>query len=484
MPRERCLKQAFQDSLEDIKERMKEKRTKKMAKVATVNKALCTKVKILNNSSVAVKSYQANNKALALALEAEKSKTRQAQDLILHLKRDHQRLMFEIFMLRRKLILQQGKDSSESKLASLKDIIAKVAQNLLETANLLGPAHALCSNDDVSGKIHSCWSDVSQGENHITEKESELGINLSKNVSIRRRPSNLNICIEEFLPLEDSSLKSGHCAPEPEIPVPTEECVPSSRTEGELETTNAISPSKEDILPLANVCEVICSTPKPIPKQMPNNKSKDESRPGRERVRKGRADGSVIAHLKKPWENSKPRARSKSRERCGSKQTLTKEKMNSSLNSGDAYDFVCEESVHVTPFRQNKQDEGQKDNCSDKSVSEEELDDSHCREAPPTPRFGLSDVTNLSASTDTKKCLKRIVCEDERKSGTPIRKRRCTGTVNYAEPKISAKLRRGDPFTDTEFLNSPIFKQKDSKRKSLKRQTLSRYNEAFVGCGR
>ncbi|PIO36535.1 hypothetical protein AB205_0108580, partial [Aquarana catesbeiana] len=113
MAKERCLKKSFQDSLEDIKERMKEKRTKKLAKVTAVGKALSSKVKIIGSNSITVKSYQSNNHALALALEAEKFKTRQAQDLVLHLKREQQRLMFEIFLLRRKLNLQQGSTQSE-----------------------------------------------------------------------------------------------------------------------------------------------------------------------------------------------------------------------------------------------------------------------------------------------------------------------------------------------------------------------------------
>lgn len=45
------------------------------------------------------------------------------------------------------------------------------------------------------------------------------------------------------------------------------------------------------------------------------------------------------------------------------------------------------------------------------------------------------------------------------------------------------KLRRGDPFTDVYFLNSPIFKQKkDPKRCSIRKRSLSKYNEKFVGC--
>ncbi|XP_075068430.1 shugoshin 1 [Mixophyes fleayi] len=675
MAKERCLKKTFQDSLEDIKERMKEKRTRKLAKVATVKKALSTKVKIVGNSSASVKSFQDNNQALAQALEAEKAKCRQAQDLILHLKREHQRLMFEIFILRRKLGMQQANSSSESKLASLREIITRVTHNLLETANLLGPAHALCSSDynsstppaveerhasptgtadslgpprdhvlsarrNVSRVLESGSVSVERNteedifetsENMMAANRLSKGLkcssnqprsvvenpnveakhekNLLKNVSIRRHPSRLNICIEgspKFYPLEQSRHSTpGSCVPEQENLVPMEE---ESNNYVIMDVFPDPSPSKEEFLPSTKT-----STPEPKPKQA-LNKNTNQHRAGREKVRKSRVDGAGTAQLKKPWEKSKPRTRSKSRERSASKPTVSKEKMNISLNSGDAYDFVSEESIHVMPFRPSKldSDPGEdhhsgdpvEDN-SDESSSNEELNDSlympskakaknrddeqsvvslplrprskrtkavqpqlpekaenkkgeqskqdiargkkntrsalkgkaendvgtkfsaateteekkenpllpkyegakqsievlalqdtliHSTDrniddpkgAPQTQRISLSDVTNFSAvsgSTGTKKRSFPLSNENERKmSGSSVRKRRCTVTVNYAEPKLSQKLRRGDPFTDTEFLSSPIFKNGDQKRKSFNRKSLGRYNEAFVGC--
>ncbi|XP_075127482.1 shugoshin 1 [Leptodactylus fuscus] len=674
MAKERCVKKSFQDSLEDIKERMKEKRTKKLAKVATVNKALSTKVKIINNSSTTVKSFQANNKALALALEAEKSKSRQAQDLILHLKREHQRLMYEIFILRRKLNMQQGSSSSEAKLSSLKEIIAKVTHNLLETANLLGPAHALCSSDGSltsspasmemkctnppvaapelltqtcepatntqknfgrvlertsvpgrkkqdetekvkSGQRLSKARTSSSGQSRADLEEPEMEVerdnSFLKNVSIRRRASSLNVCIEESPMMksleEEQNLNSKCDISEEEIIVPAEECLRTSGSEDVIDMYADQSPSREEFIPFTNHSRISSSTPEPKPKQSQSVKGKTESHTGRERVRKGRADGQV--QLKKPWEKSKPRARSKSRERGAGKPMASKDKMNSSLNSGDAYDFVCEESVHVTPFRQTKpgcdheENEGpENDKSSSSSSSDEELNDSlyvpgkakaksrnveqnkpslplrprskrnkdlqqqcaektenkseqpkqdvtkgkkntrssykgsmetktkpnaanettegskemvslpKCIKAKENPnlsiddcaaqdalihstdrniyeyegtsanqRISLSDVTNLSGSTESKKHSFPF-SDDRKRSIGCMRKRRCTVTVNYAEPSLSKKLRRGDPFTDTEFLLSPIFKNGEPKRKSLNRKSLARYNEAFVGC--
>ncbi|XP_018424754.1 PREDICTED: shugoshin 1 [Nanorana parkeri] len=667
MAKERCLKKTFKDSLEDIKERMKEKRTKQLAKVAAVNKAFSTKVKIISNNSTSVTSFQANNKALALALEAEKFKTRQAQDIILHLKGEQQRSMFEIFLLRRKLSIQQGSRQSEAKLASLKEIIAKVTHNLLETANLLGPAHALCSPDDptsapsavercsgpglassslakshvsasdagrnVSRALDSCTKAEARNPKDVASENSDHGPAVKrssrgqsgkksssiqprtddefsdtetanevkfKNVSLRRRASSLAVCKEE-------SFMNNSMIPEPEPIAPVDDGLNTCSNGEEIDSCWDQSPSKDEINPFSTLNKISSSTPEAKPKQMP--KGKPESRPGREKARKSRAEGGGTVQLKKPWEKPKPRARSKSRERGASKSGASKDKINTSLNSGDAYDFVFEESIHVTPFRQSKQSQDQEEkeepeeenlHKSSSTSEEEKSDDSlylpsreksrnqsnekttaslplrprskrsklqqtaekkenrssdrfqqdvgnakknrrvrtngqvenlqtrfnetaepedrnkensllkcaytdvnveqsidfHAEQenlpfpadknepegAFPAQRISLSDVTNLSlcsGSKETKKHSFPFYDDDRKRSGTCMRKRRCTVTVNYAEPNLSKKLRRGDPFTDTEFLSSPIFKY----RKSLSRKSLTRYNEAFVGCG-
>ncbi|CAM5089893.1 unnamed protein product [Natator depressus] len=74
-------------------------------------------------------------------------------------------------------------------------------------------------------------------------------------------------------------------------------------------------------------------------------------------------------------------------------------------------------------------------------------------------RKALQNQTNTSLYSHASLPKLRNILEEN--STTPGRRRRAT--VCYKEPKISSKLRRGDQFTDMEFLNSPVFKVKNKR---------------------
>ncbi|KFZ60079.1 Shugoshin-like 1, partial [Antrostomus carolinensis] len=81
---------------------------------------------------------------------------------------------------------------------------------------------------------------------------------------------------------------------------------------------------------------------------------------------------------------------------------------------------------------------------------------------PLTPCLGrkaLQDLTNTSMCSQSS--LHQSPKTLEENSAAPSRRGRAT--ICYKEPRLNCKLRRGDPFTDTQFLNSPVCKVKNKR---------------------
>ncbi|KAM8979385.1 shugoshin 1 isoform X1 [Sarcophilus harrisii] len=593
MSKEKCLKRSIQDSLEDIKERMKEKRNKRLAQIGKPKPILTAKCKILTNPSTQLKSYQENNRALALALENERSKVRDAHDTILHLKKECQYLNLQLFVVRRQLT-KQAEDSSQAKLSTLRGIICKVTQKLLETADLLTPAQALCStalnqrictsetkecyNEDISSDSAVNYSPQLPrsvpvldadlpGKNESFQIEGEsspvcqdtLGLNietsspneeekppnsvLPRSVSVRRcsvRKTHTDICHLETLDhLEIDNMAKEFCKLDS---LESEENPVNNLVTDKLDQNicqwnkNQINLSPALLEPDV-LTETECVVMEPEVKQT-EIKSKNTQRGKREQ--KGKSGG---------MQKSKCASKGRKSKSVGNK-ALSKEKVDESIDSSDAYNFNFEERVHITPFRQKKviDDCEQEEisiqsemNSSESSISERDsgelyvpfkqkskymqnldsflspvqmrprskrvlleqkkcmaetnpessvrADTSHCISSPSETQqsfhLSLKDVTNIHQTSGAKSRKHSMpFSKSEESSALPLRKRRCTLSVNYKEPALATKLRRGDPFTDVCFLNSPIFKQKkDSKqRRSSKKHSLSKYDEAFVGC--
>ncbi|KAJ6666517.1 hypothetical protein lerEdw1_020240 [Lerista edwardsae] len=589
MARERCLKKSFKDSLEDIKERMKEKRNQKWSKLSKTSQVLSAKSKIGDNSSMHLKSLQANNQGLALALEEERRKMREAQDIILHLKKEYQHLRFQMFVLQRKLELQQEKQCAETKFVALKRIILKAVQHLLEATNLLNAEHNVCTIDPVN------WQSNSHETRNISSDGDDRQDFLPKSVSTRRRcfktqtERGISDCSHSEIPKQIKDCQQDRTRPETDFEY--EELGNEQPEERYLGQENKCDENTNHTLEQSEMWIESHATAVD-PKQVDFNRVGDSQTQDKKRQKR-----------KLEARKNSSRIQSK-REKSQSKRSYSKETADKPACSHDTYNFIYEESVHVTPFRQNKENENSMNDkecvenieilSSDSFTSQEDSDDSlympytkksksrkslNCRsdvspvhtrprlkkitleqcerntegknrntkksekfmdihestkecsaheawknngsnpikkvdaivpclavtvmdktkeqsrssfsehsnfekdepsEALQTSRLQLGDITNLSLSSSTKRTISLPCISTDAKNTS---RRRCTASVSYKEPSLSGKLRRGDPFTDTGFLNSPIFKgRKSSNRKSVTKKSLSRYNEVFIGC--
>ncbi|XP_006883471.1 PREDICTED: shugoshin-like 1 [Elephantulus edwardii] len=114
MAKERCLRKAFQDSLEDIKKRMKEKRNKNLTELGKRKSLVAPPSQMTSNTSTLLRNYQDNNRMLVLALEEEKAKVREAQEVILQLRKECYYLACQLYALQRKFTLQHTDEPCEN----------------------------------------------------------------------------------------------------------------------------------------------------------------------------------------------------------------------------------------------------------------------------------------------------------------------------------------------------------------------------------
>ncbi|KAM3679252.1 shugoshin 1 isoform 1-T3 [Ammospiza maritima maritima] len=583
-------RKSFKDSLSDIKQRMKEKRTQKWLRLGKTTQFSTVKAKRAKNTSNQMKIIQANNRDLALSLQEHKLKLREAEATILQLRKEYHILKAQMFDLQRNHRLQQEQARVENRLSALNEIISKVSQNLLDSVALLGPAKDLCSTDvnqrvlssgpgngcSVTGPTHSigplkCVLEDSpvlpsgmeaSGDRNSVAKicvESDSDISFTKIIPSEGQPSdfhlnstepeleNISSCVKfgcgSVLPKSVSTRRHFSTMRNPDV-ICTDvlDCLEAPDSVKEL--------SEQDEIRLEESLEK-CATENTKAAVPHLNESKVDS----ELVLRQKTSETAQFKLKRNSDLKQPECKSRknpqrrkekhqkgklewpltSQQRPGKLgKEACKEKQNFVGGISDAYDFHLEESVHLTPFRQNKvnnsdtevedEEDSAETNTLESSSTAGDSDDSlyepykskskkrqssmdespmspiHprprskrclaqreqklCHEEetktenkssdksikqPPEPSRGhLCDVTNTAAVLPSTGDAE-IVPEGEGPQSPKRKRRSCSVTVNYKEPSIVAKLRRGDPFTDTKFLCSPIFKlKKDIKRHSHK----------------
>lgn len=640
MAKERVQKKSFQQSLEDIKERMKEKRNKRLANAAAPSRGrsrMRNKTSVPSSAHTILKGVQQNNKALAVALQSEKEKVRQANAVILQLKREQQALFLHLLLLKRKLKEQEALAATTTSQPEPQVIQTETPDHQNLTRRKRSSQHLdqlmMCDASPICADSH-----LSKKNGHI---DCDKEVTLPSTVGVRRRHGDRGNRRRSERVQEQRLLSSADPVTNLGALLPS----PIHRDTGDL--NHDLHGAEPEAVDVSDHEELHHSTPEPArPKKnqpQPGRKQSQQqprSKPELVSRKPDRGRKADRAPLKKPWENPKPRARSKSRDRSAARGKAApppqSNKLNTSLGFNDTFDFDCEETVHVTPFKA-KAEENQpatpiseetqaevsaavpkQSECSSSSPSSESEDSLYVPQRtrrrrsspaktkviatrrgrrsqlvrkkeniPPTPKIyvfrdeesklevadsgkGEDDLHQdpvelkqenhqkpqgermedsfatvsplveaemmridtvlsnfgeppcegsslLSSQTPRlKTCNKRGVgvrsagrglslydvtnitpaayrnfsCGGARRSDASVtaRKRRCTMAVDYKEPSLNAKLRRGDKFTDLQFLRSPVFKQKSSRRsvqksrKSCSQQPFEKYNESFVGC--
>nr|XP_055142119.1 shugoshin 1 isoform X2 [Symphalangus syndactylus]XP_055142128.1 shugoshin 1 isoform X2 [Symphalangus syndactylus] len=523
MAKERCLKKSFQDSLEDIKKRMKEKRNKNLAEIGKRRSFIAAPCQIITNTSTLLKNYQDNNKMLVLALENEKSKVREAQDIILQLRKECYYLTCQLYALKGKLTSQQTEETAQNQEISSSGMdpnsddssrnlfVKDLPQIPLEESELPGKGESFQIEDQIPTIPQDTLGvDFDSGEAESTDNV------LPRTVSVRSSLKKHYNSVCQFDSLDD--FETSHLAGksfeferfgflDPLVNMHRPENVQHNACQWSKDQVN-LSPKLIQPGTFTKTKEEILEC------KSEQTKSKQRDTQERKRGEKRKANRRKSKRMSKYKEN-----------KSENKKTVSKKKMHKSVSSNDAYNFNLEEGVHLTPFRQKMSNDSKREENNESEVSLCELsgsgDDSDdlylptCKyiqnptsdsyrrpvtrplakralkytdeketegskptktptstlpETHQSPHLTLKDITNVSLYPVVK--IRRLSLSPKKNKASPavaLPKRRCTASVNYKEPTLASKLRRGDPFTDLCFLNSPIFKQKKDLRHSKKR---------------
>ncbi|KAI1902471.1 hypothetical protein AGOR_G00045110 [Albula goreensis] len=298
MVRERAQRKSYQQTLEDIKEKMKEKRSKRLSSACAASRGLSkykTKLNITGSSKPQLlKSVQVNNRGLAAALAEEKLKVRQAQGLILQMKREQQALIFHLLLLKRKISQQESQDLLASPLVS-------------------SPARIAPRCDPEPSRTDTCSEDLlrePQRVQRVGAAEAPDQAALPRTVTARRRRDGRRSSVHRHR-RRSFLQRNGPASPES----PERQGAPPTNPPTATEEAGHLKPAQTG--------------------------SGTEARP--------RSSEEAMGEPKTA-RTVKSRDRSATRTK-GMGAASTSDRLNSSLGHNDTFDFDCEEGVHLTPFR-------------------------------------------------------------------------------------------------------------------------------------
>uniref|UniRef100_A0A8C5KYL3 Shugoshin 1 n=1 Tax=Jaculus jaculus TaxID=51337 RepID=A0A8C5KYL3_JACJA len=470
---------------------MKEKRNKNLAELGRRKSFISAPGQGPTSTSAQLANYQNNNRLLVLALESEKSKVREAQDTILQLRRECYLLTCQLSALKEKLTSQQAKGTAQVFSSQNQSTFFSLGDCLF----FLPKPSPIISADTL---VRDFDSDEVMSAEDVLPRTISLR-RPKKHVGGLSQSSAVEDCGASHLAGQSSELERiGRGDPMVHIP----DKVKQNVYRWSKDSVNlSPRPAQPGTLPKAK--EIVLE-------------SASEPQRSRHTNTQGRRKGA----------GKKRRRKSKTKGNC--RESELRPRAGRAARSCDAYNFNLEEGVHLTPFRQKVDSDsaggtsGSEGDRSDSetSTSEDDTDDLYvpsrkytedfaskadrpvtrprskrgpqrmddkAGQGPPpssrtpegtppeahqSPRHILKDVTNnlLRPTVKTRK-LSLSPQRNKESPPTSLPKRRCTTILSYKEPTLASKLRRGDPFTDLCFLNSPIFKQKKDSRHSKRKKS-------------
>ncbi|KAJ8273829.1 hypothetical protein GJAV_G00105960 [Gymnothorax javanicus] len=352
MVRERGQKKSYQHSLEDIKEKMREKRSKRLQSASMASRGLSKNKGKINISGCSkpllLKSVQENNRALAHALEEEKAKFRQAQGLILQLKREQQTLLLHLLLLKRKLQQQESQPLPQELAAVDLNRAGPITSSPVRM-------HSTCDQEPF--RADPC---IEEPSDTLDEAPLPRTVTARRRRESRRSPSHKRGRRSSWQ--ESDPAFQGTQACEGEEPSRERRAIDDHVTAEEQGEPEVLDLNSEVLAPdLSPTHQSTPEAPPPSKRPRPPQQQQQQKKPVIARAKPSeRGRKPDRPPLKKPWENAKQtRGRSQSRERRpkGKPQrpapssATPGDRLNATLGSNDTFDFDCEEAVHLTPFR-------------------------------------------------------------------------------------------------------------------------------------
>ncbi|XP_058513171.1 shugoshin 1 isoform X1 [Ochotona princeps] len=355
MAKERSLRKSFQDSLEDIKKRMKEKRNKTLAELGKRRSFTVAPCQIASSNSTMLKNYQDNNRMLVLALENEKSKVKEAQETILELRKQCYYLTYQLYALKEKLSSQQAKESTQTQEPcpsgmdcsgheSCKELLLKDLPDVaLQETDLPAQKESfqIGGNQD---QVPAVPQDTLGTGFDSSETKSSDSV-LPKTVSLRRhlKKRSNSRSYDDRLDDFETNLLADRASEMERI-----------RYVDQLANIHMFEKVKQDVCQWNR--DKMNASPKPIhpgkstkvqevalePKSKhTESEHRDTQRRRKEEKRKAKRRRKSKSFLKYKGLGCKHK----------NKKPVCGKELSESVSSGDAYNFCLEEGIHLTPFR-------------------------------------------------------------------------------------------------------------------------------------